>query len=486
MELKAHFSGIHQVIMDHLRRAQSEIVAAVAWFTDEDIFDVLCKKAGSGVKVSIALIGDEINLGPGGLNFSRIERAGGSILFLPAAGPGVSTMHHKFCVIDYSTVITGSYNWSRKARNNDENITIVTDSEDFASKYLDAFDSLLAKAGQTTRAKSAVDLEAVRRRLGVIRSLVLLGEGNEVAPHVRKLRPAIELPGLAQLVAALDGGEFKTALEMIDDYLHRAAALVVADEADVHRLRFELLVLEVRLESLSDEKAELERRLIAFNHRHDVEIGDLIKRVLRVRAEFARLAVGQKEETREQADAAARNAEEEYADYSRRHEQLQSEVPLPKLDENAERELKRLYRKSCSLCHPDKFPEEQKVAAHRTFTELQDAYKRNDLNKLRELHESLVAGGLPSARSNTLRVVDELRAAIAEMERSIASTLNELKALHGSDACELLEAAGSSEEDWKAFFTRQREVLGEELARLENRIFSIRAGDASKCTGVEE
>ena len=47
MELKAHFSNIHKVIICHLTQAQSEIVAAIAWFTDRDIFDVLCKKARS-------------------------------------------------------------------------------------------------------------------------------------------------------------------------------------------------------------------------------------------------------------------------------------------------------------------------------------------------------------------------------------------------------------------------------------------------------
>ncbi len=53
MELKAHFSNIHKVIIDHLEQAQSEIVAAIAWFTDRDIFEVLCKKARSGIKVKL-------------------------------------------------------------------------------------------------------------------------------------------------------------------------------------------------------------------------------------------------------------------------------------------------------------------------------------------------------------------------------------------------------------------------------------------------
>ena len=42
-------------------------------------------------------------------------------------------MHNKFCVIDRSTVINGSYNWSYKARQNHENITVSTNAEELAA-----------------------------------------------------------------------------------------------------------------------------------------------------------------------------------------------------------------------------------------------------------------------------------------------------------------------------------------------------------------
>ena len=147
MELKAHFSNIHKVIIDHLERAEVEVLAAIAQFTDKDIFEVLCKKARAGVKVSVALIGDEINQGLGKLNFEKLRSLGGKVIMLPPASRDEPIMHHKFCIIDGSTVITGSYNWSLKARTNDENITVVTDSAKFAGDYLDIFNSLLVRAG---------------------------------------------------------------------------------------------------------------------------------------------------------------------------------------------------------------------------------------------------------------------------------------------------------------------------------------------------
>ena len=477
MELKAHFSNIHKVIIHHLEQAQTEIVAAIAWFTDRDIFEVLCKKARSGIKVSVAMIGDEINQGPGGLNFHRLSNFGGQVVFLPPGNRDAPTMHHKFCVIDSATVITGSYNWSQKARSNDENITTVTDARDFAGGYLSTFDSLIARSGQG--APVAVDADAARRRLEMIRNLVLLGEQDDVVTHVRKLRPIAEALHVSAIIAALDKGEYTVALEAIDAYLRKATALVVAGFADIPRLRFFLGTLELRLESLSDEKAELERRLITFNRRHDDALGDLIKRILKARAEMARLHEADQinNEKQQEAKTKAQEAEETYEDYASQHQELQRAPPLPKLDLEAERELKLLYRKACGLCHPDKVPEDRKAAAHRVFVDLQEAYKGNDLARVREIHEALAAGGLPGTRSTTLSEVEALKAAIAEMEYAIAKLVTELKALQESDGIKLVDAAGGTEVEWEIFLNQQRETLEMELVNIVSSILAAQTED---------
>ncbi|WP_460155433.1 phospholipase D-like domain-containing protein [Pseudomonas sp. S2_H10] len=466
MELKAHFYNIHKVIIDYLEKSESDIVAAVAWFTDKDIFEVLCKKARAGVKVSVVLIGDEINQGPGGLTFGKLRNIGGKVILLPPGSRDEPTMHHKFCVIDGTTVITGSYNWSHKARTNDENITVVTDSAKFASDYLDIFNSLLARAGFS--APVVADADAARRRLEMIRNLVLLGEQSDVATHLSKLRPVAEALQITRIITALDQGEYRGALEEIEAHLRRATALVLAGSTDNPQLRFLLETLELRLESLTDEKAELERSLITFNRRHDDALGDLIQLVLKARAKLARLIAGapKTENERDKAEASADEAEETYQEYSRQHEAIQLADPLPQLDEDDERELKSLYRKACSLCHPDKVPEEKKQAAHNVFVELQAAYQASDLARVREILEVLLAGGLPGTRSSTLNEAEALKAAIAEMEHAISKLVAELKALRESEAARLIAAAGSSEADWQRFFEQQKEALEIELARL--------------------
>lgn len=461
MELKAHFSNIHKVIIDHLEQARSEIVAAVAWFTDREIFEVLCKKARSGIKVSVALIGDEINQGPGGLNFHRLGNFGGQVIFLPPGSRNERTMHHKFCVIDRSTVITGSYNWSHKARSNDENITVVTDSTDFAGKYLNTFESLLIRVGQGEPDIAEIGVDAARRRLEMIRNLILLGELDDVATQLRKLRPVSQALQLSKIIAALDIGEYQAALMLIEAYLCKVTAVQVAGLTDIPRLHFYLENLELRLKSLSDERGNLERRAKSFQLHHEEVLGDLIRRIKKARDERIRRQFPGwiKSNAGEKEQAASRDAQEDYVDKSSQHENLKRAVHILKLDEETKREIRSLYRRACGFCHPDKAPIEKKEAAHRVFIELQDSYKCNDLHRVREIHDALAAGGLPECRSSTLSEVESLKAAIAELENAIAEMVADLKTWQESDIVTKMNKAGDTRADWQKYFEFQREIL---------------------------
>jgi hypothetical protein len=314
-----------------------------------------------------------------------------------------------------------------------------------------------------------------------------LGEQEELGPHVRKLRPVAESLGFGQIVVALDSGEFTTALKLINDHLNRATSLVLADDVNIAQLRFELSVLELRLESLSNEKADLDRCLINFNRRHNEALGELIQRLLHARAELARLVASEqtKPKVRKEAEAKARQAEEDYEEYFRQHDEMRNEASLPSLSEDEERELKTAYRKACGLCHPDKFPEEQKRVATEVFLDLQAAYESNDLPKVRDIYTALSANGLIATRSITLRQVDKLKAAIAELEHAITRMAAELGTLHSSDAYCLLKAAGDNEVGWQEFFERQRALLEAEMATVESQIFAHRnAAGTPNC--VEE
>lgn len=471
MYLQAHFQNIQQVIIDHLQDAQHEILVAVAWFTDREIFEVLCQKAQAGVHVSVALLGDDINQASGALNFQRLRNVGGKVTFLPSGSDGAPMMHHKFCVLDTTTVITGSYNWSKKAQSNDENITVVSDAPEFSTQYRQAFFGLVAGlTPQDTASSTPVNTDAVRRRLEMVRNLILLGEQDDLPPHIQKLRPIVEQLRLQALLQDLEQGNYKNALQDIETYLQRSSALVLREDIDVPNLQFQLQVLELRLQSLSNEKSDLERTLVIFNRRYNDALGTLLIDLLGAQAKLARQKA-ERHRQQQQAEQEAEQAEQDWQDYQQEYEAQQTQDAPSHLNEEDEQELKKIYRKAANLCHPDKFEDDQKDAATQTFVALQELYDNNDLSALRELYTSLKNGGLLKApRSTTLSRSDALRAAIAELQHRISETLRQLQRLHHSEGADLLRLAGNTESEWLSFFEKQKQLLQEEILQLQHTI----------------
>jgi hypothetical protein len=117
---EAHFRDIQDRILAELNNSRVSIRLAMAWFTNDTLFNKLVEKNGEGIDVQLLIYNDEINR-IHGVNITLLDHR------LKRATRG-GTMHNKFCVIDNQVVITGSYNWTNNAETrNDENITIERD-----------------------------------------------------------------------------------------------------------------------------------------------------------------------------------------------------------------------------------------------------------------------------------------------------------------------------------------------------------------------
>ena len=118
--------------------------------------------------VRIALLDDAINR-RAALARENLTVANGRCYWIPESGKSEGSLHHKFCVIDGNIVITGSYNWTRRAGRADENIMVVQGDPKLAAGYIQAFEGLLQKYGQSpTLTDALVDTQLLQKRLEVI------------------------------------------------------------------------------------------------------------------------------------------------------------------------------------------------------------------------------------------------------------------------------------------------------------------------------
>ncbi len=205
------------------------------------------------------------------------------------------------------------------------------------------------------------------------------------------------------------------------------------------------------MNKLSIEKADLEKLIHEFGVRHNKELGELILKILKFRKTEAK---GTPKET---------EAEDDYKNYSQEFEISKNEK-IADLTEEELAEIKKKYRKASKLCHPDVVSEDQKELADKLFTELNAAYERNDLEKVKEVLENLEKGNFFVNKSDAINEKQLMKAEIKKLQIKIRELQEQLQLIKESDAFKTINGI----DDWDIYFVTTKEKLAEQIQELEN------------------
>lgn len=123
-------------IIESILSANNTIRIAMAYFTDKEIASEILKRRRDGVDVSVILSNDSNNQ-----NIKSMLNSECKVYTHVANGRGV--MHHKFCIIDNTLLLHGSYNYTYNALANNEESLNLTDSGQLINQYEKIFEDLL-------------------------------------------------------------------------------------------------------------------------------------------------------------------------------------------------------------------------------------------------------------------------------------------------------------------------------------------------------
>lgn len=136
--MKAHFKGLKPLVLEQIQTASSSIKIAVAWFTDQDILNLLIAKRQAGVRVILVLSNDSKNFDESySLDFNDFRQIGGKLIVADKA-----FMHHKFCIIDNATLLTGSANYTYNGFHKNSESIMLIDNQEAINDYLIQFELL--------------------------------------------------------------------------------------------------------------------------------------------------------------------------------------------------------------------------------------------------------------------------------------------------------------------------------------------------------
>ena len=138
LHVEAVFDEIKPKIIEEIQTAQTSISIAIALFTDDEIINTLASRARDGLAIRIILYEDVNN----NKAIAALKNESNISLYTfphRADYGGNPLMHNKFALFDNKSVLTGSYNWTKSAMNNIENVVIIYDeglAVSFANQFM--------------------------------------------------------------------------------------------------------------------------------------------------------------------------------------------------------------------------------------------------------------------------------------------------------------------------------------------------------------
>lgn len=295
-----------------------------------------------------------------------------------------------------------------------------------------------------------IALPKIIKRLELIKSLIALEEEEEINTHVAKLEQLGVTPEIETIILYLTGKSYGKAVTAIEAFIDQYHKLTIYADPEIDALKFEIKSLEAEINSLSDEKADLEKLVHEFGVRHNKELGELIIKILQYRKEKTKGTPQQKE------------AEEDYNTYHKEYEATKDEQVLT-LTDDEKKELKDKYRKASKLCHPDVVSEEQKELATKLFAELSAAHEKNDLKKVQEILGNLEKGHFFINKSDAINEKKLLHAEMEKLRLRIKELKEQLQAIKQNDT--YITICGIA--NWDDYFTNAKQKLAVQLKDLE-------------------
>lgn len=146
-------------ILHYVQQAKVYINLCVFALSNDLLVDALVQKHKSGVQVRV--ISDDEQAERSGADMERIREAG----IQGKLDQSKANMHHKFCVVDGTVLIMGSFNWTRQAVEKNQENLIITDDTVLIQAYNGEFEKLWAAFAVTLGSAPRSNLDASVQKL---------------------------------------------------------------------------------------------------------------------------------------------------------------------------------------------------------------------------------------------------------------------------------------------------------------------------------
>ena len=138
-------------------------------------------------------------------------------------------------------------------------------------------------------------MQQIITRLELIKTSILLEDEDVIALQVNKITSLKYDDYVAEILTKLEQLCFSEAINDIDAYISKKTGLLPYEDKEVQALKLELKLLERRLQDIVDKKNDCDIDIDAFNREYNLELGEVIQKILNLREALLRQHIIAKE-----------------------------------------------------------------------------------------------------------------------------------------------------------------------------------------------
>jgi len=448
--------NLQSVLLDNLSKAKHSVQVAVAWFTDVVLFSKLLELQKNGIKIELIITKHQFN-DQSHNDYSIINENGG--IFIEIGGD-YSTMHHKFCIVDHRILLQGSFNWTRKANeSNNETLILIAGDNNSINEFTGEFERLKRLAGMTQEIHE-LEIAAALKYFSLIKALIEIGRTDEINPYLHEIKDIKELQDLVQL---LFDEKYEEAVSEIDKLTKQYTGIVNHSLIVKEEIIFRIRLISEQIKQLEIEKTEIEEEIENFNRRYILELNPLLAEIIRIKKKIL-----EKLKSKGQGDDAIEGLTEEF---EKLQEDIQNEEEksVVELTNDEKKSLKELYHESATLCHPDsiKCVIKDKKQAEEIFAKLSIAYKTKDFETVKQITEELRLGNV-NINNITENEIVKLQVKLAALEKKFNRIFKDIESYKTKDPFLTISQIQNLDkffEDQKTILIKQHEDLKQKFMK---------------------
>jgi hypothetical protein len=448
--------NLQNVLLDNLNKAKHTVQVAVAWFTDVILFNKLLELQNKGVKIELIITKHQFN-DQSRNDYSKINQNGG--IFIEIGGD-YNTMHHKFCIIDHRILLQGSFNWTRKANeSNNETLILIAGDNNSINEFTGEFNRLKRLAGMTQEIHE-LEIAAALKYFSLIKALIEIGRTDEINPYLHEIK---DIKELQTLINFLFNEQYDEAISEINKLTKQYTGVVNHSILVKEELIFRIKLISEQIKHLEIEKTEIEEEIGNFNRRYILELNPILAEIIRIKKKIL-----EKIKSKGQTD---KTIEELTEEFEKIQEDIQNEEAknVIELTDVEKKSLKDLYHESATLCHPDssKCVIKDKKQAEEVFAKLSIAYKAKDFETVKQITEELRLGSVNINNIGETEIII-LQAKLATLEKKFNKIFIDIESYKTKDPFLTISQIKNMDkffEDQKTLLTKQQEDLKQKFMK---------------------